>query len=56
MWQKQPDSDELQKLQAVERHLNGCANARKIGDWKSAMREGDAAIAAGAVSSPQVKL
>ncbi|RWR96346.1 TPR repeat-containing thioredoxin TTL1-like protein [Cinnamomum micranthum f. kanehirae] len=52
--QQQPDADELQKLQAIERHLKRCATARKIGDWKSAMREGDAAITAGADYSPQL--
>ncbi|XP_043689494.1 TPR repeat-containing thioredoxin TTL1-like isoform X2 [Telopea speciosissima] len=51
---QQPDLSELQKLQAVERHLNRCADARKIGDWRSALRECDAAIAAGAESSPQL--
>ncbi|KAF9589190.1 hypothetical protein IFM89_019699 [Coptis chinensis] len=50
----QPDKVELQNLQLVERHLNRCFDARRIGDWKSAMREGDAAIAAGADSSPQL--
>lgn len=53
---QQPDASELLKLQAVEMHLMRCADARKIGDWKSALREGDAAIVAGADSSPQVKL
>ncbi|XP_072958761.1 TPR repeat-containing thioredoxin TTL1-like [Typha angustifolia] len=48
----QPDLVELQKLQAVEKHLDRCADARKIGDWKSALRESDAAISAGADSSP----
>ncbi|XP_008783888.1 LOW QUALITY PROTEIN: TPR repeat-containing thioredoxin TTL1-like [Phoenix dactylifera] len=47
----QPNPVELQKLQAVERHLGRCADARKIGDWKSALRESDAGIAAGADSS-----
>ncbi|KAF8409036.1 hypothetical protein HHK36_005108 [Tetracentron sinense] len=51
---QQPDPAELQKLQAVERHLGRCAETRKIGDWKSALREGDAAIAAGAEASPQL--
>ncbi|XP_042490274.1 TPR repeat-containing thioredoxin TTL1-like [Macadamia integrifolia] len=51
---QQPDLAELQKLQAVERHLKRCTDARKIGDWKSALREGEAAIAAGAGSSPQL--
>ncbi|OVA12284.1 Tetratricopeptide repeat-containing domain [Macleaya cordata] len=51
---QQPDPAELQKLQAVERHLNRCFDARKIGDWKSVLRECDGAIAAGAESSPQL--
>ncbi|KAF5184448.1 Tpr repeat-containing thioredoxin ttl1 [Thalictrum thalictroides] len=49
-----PDPAELQKLQAIELHLNRCTNARKVGDWKSVLREGDAAIASGADSSPQL--
>ncbi|KAG1346451.1 TPR repeat-containing thioredoxin TTL1 [Cocos nucifera] len=49
---QQPHPLELQKLQALERHLGKCIDARKIGDWKSALREADAAIAAGADSSP----
>lgn len=50
----QPDQAELQKLQEVEKHLSKCGNARRINDWKSALREGDAAIAAGADFSPQL--
>ncbi|XP_064960109.1 TPR repeat-containing thioredoxin TTL1-like [Musa acuminata AAA Group] len=46
-----PDPVELQKLQSVERHWLKCGDARKVGDWKSALREADAAIAAGADSS-----
>ncbi|KAJ9686160.1 hypothetical protein PVL29_015179 [Vitis rotundifolia] len=49
-----PDPSELQKLLSLEKHLNRCADARKIGDWKSALRECDAAIAGGADSSPQL--
>ncbi|RZS06196.1 hypothetical protein BHM03_00036822, partial [Ensete ventricosum] len=49
-----PDPVELQKLQAVERHLAKFGDARKIRDWKSALREADAAIAGGADSSPLV--
>ncbi|XXG67433.1 hypothetical protein AAC387_Pa06g0784 [Persea americana] len=51
---QQPDPGELQKLQAVEMHLMRCTDARKVGDWKSALMEGDAAIVAGADSSPQL--
>lgn len=50
----QADTTEVQKLQAVEKHLSKCTDARKVGDWKSALREGDSAIAAGADYSPQV--
>lgn len=49
-----PDPVELQKLQSVERHWLKCGDARKVGDWKSVLREADAAIAAGADSSPLV--
>ena len=52
----QPDPSELQKLQSVEKHINKCTDFRRIGDWKSALREIDAAVAAGADSSPQVKI
>lgn len=48
---QQSDPSEWQKLQEVEVHLGRCTDARKIGDWKTALREADAAIAAGADSS-----
>ncbi|XP_062205358.1 TPR repeat-containing thioredoxin TTL1-like [Phragmites australis] len=48
---QQSDPAEWQKLQEVEVHLGRCTDARKIGDWKSVLREVDAAIAAGADSS-----
>lgn len=48
---QQPESTELQKLQSVEQHLAKCADARNAGDWINALRETDAAIAAGADSS-----
>lgn len=51
---QQPDPAELQRLLAVEKHLSKCSDARRIGDWKSALREGDSVIAAGVDSSPQV--
>lgn len=50
-----PDPAELKKLQTVEKHLNKCSDARRVGDWKSVLREGDAAIAAGADHCPQVR-
>ncbi|KAF2929656.1 TPR repeat-containing thioredoxin TTL1 [Oryza sativa Japonica Group] len=46
----QPDIVELHKLEAVDKHLGRFADARKIGNWKSALRECNAAIAAGADS------
>lgn len=52
---QQPDAAELQKLQTVEQHLAKSADARRIGDWKGALRETDAAIAAGADSAPLVR-
>ncbi|KAL7000552.1 hypothetical protein U1Q18_001703 [Sarracenia purpurea var. burkii] len=45
---------ELHKLLLLEKHLNRCADARRIGDWKTAVRECDAAMVAGAESSPQI--
>ncbi|XP_039001601.1 TPR repeat-containing thioredoxin TTL1-like [Hibiscus syriacus] len=48
------DLAELQKLQAVEKHLSKCTDARRIRDWRSALREADAAISAGADFSPQL--
>lgn len=50
----QPDSNEHHKLQAVEKHLSRCADARRVGEWKTVLRESDAAIAAGADFSCQV--
>ncbi|KAJ7981813.1 TPR repeat-containing thioredoxin TTL1-like [Quillaja saponaria] len=50
----QSDPSELNKLQLVEKHMRKCADARKVGDWKSVMREIDAAVAAGADSCPQL--
>ncbi|KAF6157611.1 hypothetical protein GIB67_037184 [Kingdonia uniflora] len=38
-----PDPDELQKLQAVERHIRVCTDARMAGDWNNVLREEDAA-------------
>ncbi|XP_061347788.1 TPR repeat-containing thioredoxin TTL1-like [Gastrolobium bilobum] len=45
-----PDPSELQKLQIVEKHIRKCVDVRRIGDWKSVLREVDAAGAAGADS------
>ncbi|KAI0515929.1 hypothetical protein KFK09_008600 [Dendrobium nobile] len=48
---QQPDHTEVLKLQTVERHLGRCAEFRRLGDWKSALREADSVTAAGADSS-----
>ncbi|KAL9661713.1 hypothetical protein QQ045_026540 [Rhodiola kirilowii] len=48
----QPDPTELHKLHTLEKHLKRCADTRKIEDWKSTLIGCDAAIAAGADSSP----
>ncbi|XP_062232274.1 TPR repeat-containing thioredoxin TTL1-like isoform X2 [Phragmites australis] len=45
------DPAEWQKLHEVESHQERCMDARKTRDWKSALREADAAIANGADSS-----
>uniref|UniRef100_A0A0E0JL70 Thioredoxin domain-containing protein n=1 Tax=Oryza punctata TaxID=4537 RepID=A0A0E0JL70_ORYPU len=47
----QSDPSEWEKLQEVEVHQGRSIDGRKVGDWKSALREADAAIAAGADSS-----
>ena len=52
----QEDKSEEQKLVLLEKHLNRCADARKVGDWKRVLRESEAAIAVGADFSPQVVL
>ncbi|XP_057454360.1 TPR repeat-containing thioredoxin TTL1-like [Lotus japonicus] len=49
-----PDPSEMHKLQMVEKHISKCADVRRIGDWKSVLREVDAAVTAGADSSPQL--
>ena len=46
---------ELQKLEAVEKHMSKCADARRVGDWKAALMQVDAAIVSGADFSPQVR-
>ncbi|EOA39808.1 hypothetical protein CARUB_v10008469mg [Capsella rubella] len=48
------DPIELQKLEAVEKHLTKCVDARRRGDWKKVLMEVDAAIVSGADFSPQL--
>ncbi|XP_023531981.1 inactive TPR repeat-containing thioredoxin TTL3-like [Cucurbita pepo subsp. pepo] len=50
----QPDHLELQKLKLFDKILNQCADARKAGDWRSVLKEAEAAITAGADFSPQL--
>jgi hypothetical protein len=47
---------ELQKLEAVEKHLIKCVDARRVTDWKTVLIEADAAIVSGADFSPQVRI
>ncbi|XP_050380556.1 inactive TPR repeat-containing thioredoxin TTL3-like [Argentina anserina] len=51
---QRPEQSELQKLKSMEKHLKQCSDARKLGDWKSVLRESEAAIEMGAESSPQL--
>ncbi|CAN4087359.1 unnamed protein product [Withania somnifera] len=49
-----PDQAELQKLQAVEKHISKCTDARRLGDWMTMLKEAEAATASGAEASPQL--
>lgn len=51
---KPSDPMELRKLEAVEKHMSKSADARRVGDWKAALMEVDAAIVSGADFSPQL--
>lgn len=51
----QPDPNELQRLQVVERHISRCGDARRVRDWRSMLKEADTAISVGADSSPQAR-
>ncbi|KAL0715278.1 hypothetical protein Bca4012_064600 [Brassica carinata] len=51
---KPSDPMELQKLEAVNKHMSKCADARRVGDWKAVLMEVDAAIVSGADFSPQL--
>ncbi|CAH9112432.1 unnamed protein product [Cuscuta epithymum] len=48
------DCTELRKLEAVEKHIEKCNDARVTADWMNMLREADAAIVSGAASSPQL--
>ena len=50
----QPDPNEAQKLQLVEKHLNACMNSRRVRDWGCVLREAGGAISCGADACPQV--
>ncbi|GLJ38630.1 hypothetical protein SUGI_0787650 [Cryptomeria japonica] len=51
---QQSDRADIQRVQNVEKYMTKLAEARKAGDWKTVLRDSDAAIVAGADSSPQV--
>ncbi|CAL9218796.1 unnamed protein product [Arabidopsis halleri] len=48
------DPMELQKLEAMEKHLIKCVDARRVSDWKTVLTEADAAIVSGADFAPQL--
>ncbi|XP_076896436.1 TPR repeat-containing thioredoxin TTL1-like [Bidens hawaiensis] len=50
----QPDPNEAQKLQLVEKHLNACTYSRRVRDWGGMLREAEAAISSGADACPQL--
>eukprot|EP00250_Pteridium_aquilinum_P015192 c22435_g1_i1 orf=852-3803(-) len=50
----QADARDMQSLQAVEKHISKCIEARKAGDWKIVLQESVAASVVGADSAPQV--
>ncbi|KAK8933314.1 TPR repeat-containing thioredoxin TTL1 [Platanthera zijinensis] len=51
---RQLDHTEMLKLHTVERHLERCGEARKMGDWKSTLREADFTATTGADYSPLI--
>ncbi|XP_047323652.1 TPR repeat-containing thioredoxin TTL1-like [Impatiens glandulifera] len=51
---QKPDVNDMKKIQALEMHLNKCTDARKVSDWKTLLKECDAAIAAGADACTQL--
>ncbi|KAJ0500552.1 putative tetratricopeptide-like helical domain superfamily, Thioredoxin domain-containing protein [Helianthus annuus] len=50
----QPDPNEAQKLQVVEKHLNKCTDLRRVRDWGNVLKESDAAIVSGADACAQL--
>lgn len=50
----QPNPNELQKLQTVEKHLNKCTDLRRVRDWSGVLTETDYAIASGADACSQL--
>ncbi|CAK8535022.1 unnamed protein product [Lathyrus sativus] len=49
-----PNPTEMLKLQLVDKHITKCTGVRRVGDWKSVLRELDGASTAGADASPQL--
>ncbi|XP_010535042.1 PREDICTED: TPR repeat-containing thioredoxin TTL1 [Tarenaya hassleriana] len=50
------DPSEVQNLQAIDKHLSKCADARGHSNWRTVLKEVDAAILSGANFSPQLVL
>lgn len=48
------DSEDVAQVQALQKHLNRCIQARKLKEWNTLVKETDCAISSGADSSPEV--
>ncbi|KDP41365.1 hypothetical protein JCGZ_15772 [Jatropha curcas] len=48
------DSQDIAQVQAFQKHLNKCIEARKLKEWNVLVKETDCAISSGADSSPKV--
>lgn len=47
-------SEELEKVRALQEHLQKCTEAKQRRDWSSIVKETESAMKSGATSSPQV--
>ncbi|KAF2291532.1 hypothetical protein GH714_025227 [Hevea brasiliensis] len=48
------DSEDIAQVQALQKHLNRCIQARNLKEWNTLVKETDCAISSGADSSPRV--
>ncbi|KAJ8771627.1 hypothetical protein K2173_026804 [Erythroxylum novogranatense] len=49
------DCKEVAQAQALQKHLKGCAEAKKLKDWNILLKKTECAISTGADSAPQVQ-